>query len=251
MKIIKTNVLALSNWILVLKILFIQIIILSAFVAFVVFVLNISMSELVSVFDNELFVSGKNLALQFIAKNYSADAFMSAIAQFGQDILKAFETNRIEFNDFFNKVSMTYLIILSCIFLLRFLNGLLDLPLVMNINDFMTSGSRKSFLWRVFKCIGRSALLQLLYMTMTGLLDWIIILASVGFYILVFFPYGYIGLAITIMIALLMFSLRMTVFSFWLPGMAADEAKIIKGLKNGLKIIVDRFWQVFTYTLAV
>ena len=251
MNILKVNKLATNNIVLVLKLIICQIIVLSAVIALFVLVLNINTDEIINIINTDIIQSAKNLINQFKAENYSASAFTDSIAEFMQNILKMFRTDKIEYNNFFNTMIFAYFVSVLFKFLWKFINGLFDLPLMNCLNDYMTSGIRRGFLWRWVKAMGKSALFQLMYIVLTTIFDIVIFMAGIGLYIIVLFPYGYWGLIATALIILLLYTFRLTIFAFWLPSISVENLGIIDGMKRGFEKIINAFWTVYIYTFGI
>lgn len=112
----------------------------------------------------------------------------------------------------------------------------------------MAFGKPSSYLWGIYKNFGKFASYQFPYIFVTLVSDLFVFFAIVGAYLSVFVELKLAGLIITAVMALICFSFRMSLFSFWAVERIYSGEGVVISFRNSLKLIIDRFFPVFAST---
>lgn len=186
-------------------------------------------SNLLSFFEKSLF--------NFSIANLGKDLF-NIVQGFINTILALSSALQIRFF-----VGGGFIFLLSTVIL-----GLKDLPITEEINKFMSSNSKIGFMTFYISKIGKNILLEL-----TKLLIKIPFYVAVligGYYILSLFTLtNFVSLFapfILIVFFVLMFALKNTLISGWLPAMAVRDVNVCNGFKFGFKAMSHRFFRTLS-----
>ena len=177
---------------------------------------------------------------QSILDNGGIDAFWTMFKQFFIDLGVVFATG--------NYLSTMLLLLLGLI-LSRFILGLAEVAFYHVIDMHLSSATKQSFRMSFIKNIGKSCVFQLSKMLFTLPFDLAVLglvyLATLTFSVpllLWFAPF------LTLLVFVLMYSLRMTVFSGWIPQLLHSEKRRIFGsLFQSLSLLKEnkRFGRVY------
>ena len=148
-------------------------------------------------------------------------------------------------------VELTYVLFVLILLLYRLLVSLTDVSVVCQLDEFMTSNASRPFTWFFFKKQGRTWKFALLQTVLTLPLDTLIVTGSIGFYLLFLIAFNWWTIIPVCVIALLLYTVRLTYFAFCLPAVASEDLPTHEAFRRGLSLIVSRFWRVFWKTLIV
>lgn len=172
---------------------------------------------------------------------FSAENFNILIS----DLKNSFLEWGAEVDFFYEKLALSSAVVLLFLMLITFCMNFYAVPFNQNLNDFMSTSAKTPFFWRFFKSIGLSAKTQLLYIVFPFLLDIFIVFGTVGLYTTVLSMGGLPGLLIAVLVMMVMFALRKTLFAFWIPAMVINQLPPVPSMKEGFKTLADGFGRVF------
>lgn len=147
-------------------------------------------------------------------------------------------------------VEISYVLLALIVLGYRVLVSVTDIPVVCQLDEFMTSNATRPFAWFFFKKQGKIWTFALLQMVVTLPLDILILTGSIGFYLLFLIAFNWWTIIPVAVIALLFYVARLTLFAFCLPAIVCDDLSTRQGFKKGLSAIFTRFWHVFWKTLV-
>lgn len=251
MKIKKINNLAISNIKLAVKMICLQIILFGFLTAIVVFALNLSLADLSAMFDSELYDAPKRAIDGLISGQYDVALFFDDFVSFINDVLDTFRTDAPLFNEFVDVIGIMFAVLMAVMFLGYVILGLTEFPGSQCLNDFMTSGVQKPFLWQFFKSIRKSFRFCLLKAVCFVVFDVVILCLTTGVYILFLLSLKLVGVIIAIVLLIVMHSIRLTLFAFWAPALCVEGVGVNKARRISLKKLVDKAGYVFLYALIV
>ncbi|MBE5748946.1 MAG: hypothetical protein E7344_04915 [Clostridiales bacterium] len=164
-----------------------------------------------------------------------------------QEAIFAWGTS-VEF--FYRMVAFSVLLILVLVLLTVYCTNFYMVPFNQNLHDFMSTSAKIPYFWRFVKSFGKSAKTQLVYIAFPLLLDLFIIVGTLGAYSMIFSYLGLSGVVLTIIILILLLSLRKTLFAFWIPAMVINQLPVVASMKEGFKLLADGFGKVFSRILS-
>ena len=151
----------------------------------------------------------------------------------------------------FGMVSLTYVLFVLMVLLYRLLVSLTDVTVACQLDEFMTSNASRPFLWYFIKKQGRTWQFALLQTALALPLDVLILSGSVGFYLLFLIAFNWWTIIPVCVIALLMYTVRLTLLGFCLPSVVCKDMPTGAAFTEGLSFIFKRFWRLFWKTLIV
>ena len=151
---------------------------------------------------------------------------------------------------FYRMVAFSVLLILVLVLLTVYCTNFYMVPFNQNLHDFMSTSAKIPYFWRFVKSFGKSAKTQLVYIAFPLLLDLFIIVGTLGAYSMIFSYLGLSGVVLTIIILILLLSLRKTLFAFWIPAMVINQLPVVASMKEGFKLLADGFGKVFSRILS-
>lgn len=187
-----------------------------------------------------------NTVNSIVEGTFDAQQFADQLVQIIEEIRLAIEG----MPNFINRLELSYIFMFVIVCVFKMLIAAPDITVAMSLNEFMTTNSKRPFTWYFFKkfWVGfRFALLQFL---VTFPLDLVVIFASLGFYFLFLITLKWWTVIPAAIIALVLYSLRFSMYAFWLPGIA-DGLTVTGALKNNFSKIAGNFWRVFLKNFVV
>ena len=151
----------------------------------------------------------------------------------------------------FGLMELTYILFVLIVIMYRLLVSLTDVSVECQLDEFMTSNASRPFTWFFFKKQDRTWGFALLQTVLALPLDILIVTGSIGFYLLFLIAFNWWTIIPVAIIALLMYTVRLTLFAFCLPSVTCQNLHTREAFKQGLSSIVSRFWRVFWKTLIV
>lgn len=148
----------------------------------------------------------------------------------------------------------TFVAIYSCFvvfYLMPFLFGLADLPVQETLYGYMSSLTRYGFLHCYIRKFGKSALFQLfkdlIMLPINCLLIYVFVqilsLTTLGGPIIYAIPF------IVVIVMCILTTLKVTLFSGWIPACVVYDCNMFVGLAKGFTAIFRRFWKSFSTVL--
>ncbi|MDD3831562.1 MAG: hypothetical protein PHW00_02770 [Clostridia bacterium] len=141
-------------------------------------------------------------------------------------------------------LALTYLSGAIVLFLLRFTNNLVYIPITSYCKDFMDTSSKKHFLWYLLKHFGESCKFSLIHLLSTVWLDIFIIFGSLAS-LIIFLPLGIITVPLALILCICVYMTRMALYSFWPIEYVNNGYLIKKALKVGMQKVLNCFWSIF------
>lgn len=151
---------------------------------------------------------------------------------------------------FYQIVAASVLVVLAMVLVTAYFANFYMVPFNQNLHDFMSTSAKIPYLWRFVKSFGKSAKTQLVYVLFPFMLDLFIIIGVMGAYSMIFSLLGLAGVFISLVLMILLLTLRKTLFAFWIPAMVINELPVITSMKEGFKLLADGFGKVFARILS-
>lgn len=148
-------------------------------------------------------------------------------------------------------VTMSYVMFWVIVVLYRVLTSLTDVAVVCQLEEFMTSNTSRLFSWFFIKKQDKIWQYVLLTTAFTLPIDILILTGCIGFYLMFLIAFNWWTIIPVVIIAVLFYVIRMTLFAFCLPAVACEDMPANKAFKHGLSVIFARFWHVFWKNLVV
>lgn len=216
--------------------------------AFCVFViLAVSFSVLLPAFD-ALKDSGifKNIA------DFSKDAAsLSGYKEFSQRLADILLSVRLVFQDNLSAV-ISYNIFLYLIvgLLARMVFGMIELPIISCLNEYMSTGFGGRLSGKLMSSIGKSLYYQLLKAVITIPLDIILLLSLYGISFLWGMPLSILYMPMLIVLTFtVILSLRFSLTCYWPCAIVCEKQKPLMAAKTSLKIMKEKNVFLKTFTI--
>lgn len=239
----KSLSLSVYNWKVMLKALFCQVLILAVVFALSYLIFGGLVDDIVEIFASGNW--GKLLSDTFEAVGngtFDSAVFADQLRESLENLVESIES----LPNIWNRVEVSYVSFLLIICMYRMLVSFSDVTVGFQLHEFMTANASCPFFWYFIKKQGESWRFVLLQMFITLPLDFLLFAGSIGLGLMLCLFFGLWTLVPTALIVWVLYSLRQTVFAFWLPSLVADgEGSVVRGLKKGLSIIPYRFGKVF------
>ena len=238
-----------KNFGLVIKVLIVQTVLLVAGVGLVMLVV----SRFTSNVSGQLESSGlievlNNILAELTSNKYSATEIVRLIGE----LTLAFQRWGTQIDLFYYKLSLYAILFVLWMVLFKFLAGLGNVPLNMNLNERLSSSCRPPFYWQFFKNLKLSSKQQLLSIITELAADVFIFLATAGAFILIFVYSGIWGMVLTVSFFIAGCAFRRTATAFWLPELTSDiKISVKEAYKRGRKNIFSVFWRLYFKILLI
>ena len=245
---VKSLSLATFNWKVLIKSILYQILLLALVLALGFTIFGNLIDDLIRVInDNHIsdFVSETISAI--VSGNFDSAEFTAKLNEVISNLQEGISSLRHPYG----VVELSYILFVLIVLLYRLLVSLTDVSVMCQLDEFMTSNASRPFTWFFFKKQGRTWKFALLQTVLALPLDILIVTGSVGFYILFLIAFNWWTIIPVCVIALLMYTVRLTLFAFCLPAVACEDVSTRDAFRRGLSMIINRFWRVFWKTLIV
>ncbi len=237
-----------KNYSLVLKVALTQLIVLALFVGLGSLIVNDMVVDVETGLTQFGIIDRLNAVFAEITSGqFEAERFNGLLAELRQ----SFYDWGAEVDFFYQKLALSGFAVFLFAMLVTYCMNFYAVPFSQNVNDFMSSSAKIPFLWRFCKSFGTSAKTQLIYIVLPFLLDVFILFGVIGLYSSALSLMGLWGLAAAAVIMAVMFSLRKTLFAFWLPAMVINQMPPLASMREGFKTLADGFGRVFWRILVV
>ena len=238
-----------KNFGLVIKVLIVQTVLLVAGVGLVMLVVSRFTSNVSGQLESSGLIEVLNNVLAELTSNkYSATEIVRLLGE----MTLAFQRWGTQIDLFYYKLSLYAILFVLWIVLFKFLAGLGNVPLNMNLNERLSSSCRPPFYWQFFKNLKLSAKQQLLSIITELVADVFIFLATAGVFIVIFVYSGIWGMALTMVFFIACCAFRRTATAFWLPELTSSpKISVREAYRRGRKSIIDVFWKLYFKILLV
>ncbi|MCM1290253.1 MAG: hypothetical protein NC132_04550 [Corallococcus sp.] len=239
----KSLSLSVYNWKVLLKALVCQVLILALVVAFCYLIFGGFVDDIMKIFASGNWGKLATDTFEAIGNGtFDSAVFAEQLRQSLEELIKSIQS----IPNIWNRVEVSYVSFVLIICLYRLLISFSDVTVGFQLHEFMTANTARPFLWFFIKKQGESWRFVLLQTLITMPLDFLLIAGGVGLGLVLCLFFGIWALVPTVLIVLVLYALRQTLFAFWLPALVADEdGKVTGALKKGLSVIPYRFGQVF------
>lgn len=245
---LKSLSLASFNWRVLLKSILCQILLLALVLALGFTIFGNLIDDLIKLFnDNHIsdFVSETIGAI--VAGEFDSAHFTTQL----NEVISNWQDGITSVRHPFGVVELTYILFVAIFVLYRMLVSVTDVTVECQLEEFMTSNASRPFSWFFFKKQGRTWQFVLLQTAFCLPLDILVVTGSIGFYLLFLIAFNWWTIIPVCVIALLMYTVRLTFFSCCLPAVACEAMPTRDAFKHGLSVAIKRFWHVFWKTLIV
>lgn len=245
---IKPLVLAAYNWKVLLKSIAYQVLLLALIVALGYLVFGNLVDEVIVVVrENHLNEFLSQTFNSIVGGTFDSDTFSQQLSKLIDNIRNSISSLKLPFGG----VGLSYLLFLVIFVVYRIFVSLTDVAAACQLEEFMTSNAERPFTWFVIKKQGATWKFVLLQTAFALPMDILIISGCVGFYLLFLLAFSWWTMIPALIIALLLYVMRLTMFAYTLPAVVCGEGSVRKNFKRGLARAMTRFWQVFWKTLIV
>ena len=186
-------------------------------------------------------------ALHQAARGIADGTFTSGdFAALLDDVVAKFQGVTERLPDFLARIEFVYFVLIVLLIVYRMLVAITDLPVYCAVNEFMTTNGKRPFLWYFFKKFGKSVKFSAMQALIALPLDLATIFTTIGFFLLFLLPFGGLWtLIVSLAVGLFLYSLRLTLTSFWAPAVVADDLKVSVALRRGVAAVTENFWHGF------
>lgn len=147
--------------------------------------------------------------------------------------------------------TLSYIVVVLTLLVYRLFVSYTDVTVECQLEEFMTSNASRPFIWFLLKKQGKTWAFSALQLLCTVPLDLLIITGCLGLYLTFLIAFGWWTIIPVLIIALVLYAARQTVFAFCLPAVVCEDMSARQAFKYGASRIVFRFWSVFWKTLIV
>ncbi len=245
---IKAVSIASCNWKVLIKSLVCQMLVLAVIIAFGYTVFGEVISDFARVLssdDIKQFVG--NTVTAIVSGEFNSAQFTEEL----NAVLSNLQNNIQSIRYPWGGATLSYIMFFVMLCVYRLFVSYTDVTVMCQIQEFMTSNASRPFVWYLMKKQGRTWQFSLLQMLCAFPMDILIATSCIGLYLLVLVAFGWWTIIPVIILALLLYSARQTLFAFCLPAVACEETSTNKAFKSGLSQIMMRFWRMFWKTLIV
>ena len=188
-----------------------------------------------------------NTVNSIFAAEFNSEQFSKELAEMIANMQEAISSVRLPFGG----ATLSYVLFVVILVIYRILVSLTDVACDCQLEEFMTANAERPFTWFFIKKQGASWKFVLLQTALVLPLDILIACGSVGFYLMFLIAFNWWTIIPVLLIALLFYVIRQTLFAFCLPAVVCDDLPTRIAYPLGLSKIMTRFWQVFWKTLVV
>lgn len=248
MNIPKALRLSLSNFMLLIVALLAQLITLAIIICLFTLILQASIAPIIEELQlYEFAIIFENLGAELANPDFSAVALGTILDQLIESIgLVAANINNINL-----KLTITIVLFLISLVVAKFFVGVNDIPTIAGFSQYMNNNARSPYMITYAKTFTKSLFYQLQYMLLTLLIDVILVFGLLFMLAILLIPFGIVGIIIMFIFAVIIASVRLTVFAWWMPCMVSEKHSIATALRKSLKAICDEFFSVFIQTAVI
>ena len=188
-----------------------------------------------------------NTVNSIFSAEFNSEQFATELSQLIANMQTAISSVRFPWGG----ATLSYVLFVLILVIYRILVSLTDVACDCQLEEFMTANAERPFTWFFIKKQGRSWEFVLLQTAFVLPLDILIVCGSVGFYLMFLIAFNWWTIIPVLLIALLFYVIRQTLFAFCLPAVVCEDMPARKAFSMGLSKIMTRFWHVFWKTLVV
>lgn len=248
---IKSLSLAAFNWKVLLKSLFCQVLVLAILAAFGVTVFGDLARDVMRVLsESNLREFANSTIASIMSGNFNSADFTTEL----NAVISNIQANisSIHYPFAWGGATLSYIVVVLALLVYRLFVSYTDVTVECQLEEFMTSNASRPFIWFLLKKQGRTWAFSSLQLLCAVPLDLLIITGCLGLYLTFLIAFGWWTIIPVLVIALLMYSVRQTIFAFCLPAVVCEtDMSARQAFKYGASRIVFRFWRVFWKTLIV
>lgn len=239
--------LSVTNLPLILKTILMQLVIISLILA--IFALSVSgtVNAALGLLDELEFKENINLILDDLGLFFAGDEEFDS-EKLNQDI----ENLILKIRDSFDRIEGMFVsffwAVMGLIFGLtvyRYLVAFTDIPATTHLTEFMQTANARPYIWYFFKNFGKTLKFSFWQVLSTMWLDALIVFGVIGSYVFVFAAMKAAGIVFAAVFLLFAYSVRQTIFAFWLPQMTVAGQGIRESLRVSFQKLAQVFWRVF------
>ena len=248
---IKSLSLASFNWKVLLKSLFCQVLVLAILLAFGVTVFgNLARDVMRVIGESNLREFANSTIASIMNGTFNSADFTTGLNAVISNIQE--NINSINYPFAWGGATLSYIVVVLALLVYRLFVSYTDVTVECQLEEFMTSNASRPFIWYFMKKQGRTWAFSSLQLLCTVPLDLLILTGCLGLYLTFLIAFGWWTIIPVLIIALVLYSARQTVFAFCLPAVVCEENMSTRqAFKYGASKIVFRFWRVFWKTLIV
>lgn len=244
----KTLSIAAYNWALLVKTLVVQSIMIAIVVGIcMIFIQPIFNTTLAIIEQLEIGFFVDTIVSDISGGNYDS----AAIATIVTDKFAQLKTILDEMPDYFNRVELSYLLLLGLLCLYRMMISSADVSVGYTLAEFMSTNAKRPFSWYFLIELRQSLSFAFFQFLIAFPLDFVVFFSMVGFYVLFLTAFGWVTIIPALVVGLILFSLRNAMLAFWLPSITVEKMTVRKALANNFSVLSKGFGRVFLKNLAV
>lgn len=245
---IKPLVLAGYNWKVLLKSLVYQMLLLALIVALGYLIFgNLVDDVLVLWRENHIGDFMSETVGSIVNGSFDSEKFSSDLGNLITQTRQSIASLRIPFGG----AAMAYVLFCLIFVAYRVFVSLTDVTASCQLEEFMTSNAERPFTWFFIKKMGTTWKFILLQTALTLPMDLLILGGCLAFYALFLLAFSWWTVIPVLLIAVLLYVARLSMFAYTLPAVVCSEGSVRKAFKQGLANAMVRFWHVFWKTLIV
>lgn len=231
-----------------IKALICQIIILALVIALGFLLFGSFIEDVMSLIDDS---NLKGFASQTITSivngTFDSRAFTAELA----DVIENLQKSILQIDNFWGSVELTYIALIVMLCAYRILVALPDVAAACQLEEYMTSQSTRPFTWFFVKKHVRTWKFVCLQFCLAFPLDVLIATGCIGFYLLFLVTFNWWTIIPVMALLIILYSIRITFTAFCLPAVCCEDKPCSAAFKNGLSLVIGRFWRVFWKMLIV
>lgn len=235
--------LSLRNIKVLLKALVCQIIILALVIALGFLLFGNFIEDVMALIDSSnLKDFASQTIMSIVSGTFDSKTFTAELA----DVIENLQKSILEIDNFWGSVELTYFALIAMLCAYRILVALPDVAAACQLDEYMTSQSTRPFTWFFVKKQGRTWKFVLMQFCLAFPLDVLIATGCIGFYLLFLVAFNWWTIIPVLILLVILYSIRITFTAFCLPAVCCeDEKPSSTAFKNGLSLVISRFWHVF------
>lgn len=245
---IKAISIASCNWKVLVKSLLCQMAVLAVIIAFGYTVFGEVVGDFARVFsESEIKQFVSSTVTSIVSGQFDSARFTTELNAVINNLQNSIQSIRYPWGG----ATFSYIMFFVMLCVYRLFVAYTDVTVMCQIQEFMTSNASRPFSWYLLKKQGRTWVFACLQMLCAFPMDILIITSCLGLYLVVLVAFGWWTIIPVLILALLLYSARQTLFAFCLPAVADEAVSTNKAFKSGLSQTMLHFWQMFWKTLVI
>ncbi len=241
--------LAFCNFGVLIKSLFCQLVALAMFVAFAVVAFGDLAQSVVNAFQSNGVGDFLGHVVQSLVNGtFDSQHFMGDLEQMFDKIVASITSVA----NMWDSIGVSVIICVVVFLLYRVLVSFTDVAVGCQINEFMDSNASRPFSWFFFKKAGVSFGFVFLQLLLAIMFDTFIIAGSIVLAPLLMLIFGWWAIIPVFLLAIVLYSLRMSYMAFTLPSVVLQEDKKVGvAFREGLADVHQNFGKVFLHNFII